>query len=409
MKSKVTAIKFSFAIVLISLWIYKECQRDFYGGYLILKILKYIFKAIIKNRTLYQWAAGIYAWLLKMPGPGGTRIIEMAASGIFGSAIVTGLIYVVEYRVQLRESINKLIVLQRNHIKMMNDITYISAFLDDPDNVKREAYLEYAENSSKLRGKEELEDRLKKQRELSNKQRKEILERNSQRLFSFKHEADQKYKEWIWNRTSDEEKSRVLEYQGKETYLGDALRTLFYRTDFELIAAFYDYQEIYLKDIIEIEQLTDEIYFLNMKKKRIMKDKIVRDGIVFDKRSNGLIKQNLEGFFECNDMKDSLRRSRKLLLGRIESLQEYFYGENLKEIEPIMFFDKWYSDIKQNVLKDNYEKMNFDKPKNKFMISSDGAEIPYEFSRKSRVQGWDYTMYIPFIQNEEYLKKMGYK
>lgn len=102
-----------------------------------------------------------------------------------------------------------------------------------------------------------------------------------------------------------------------------------------------------------------------MKKKRIMKDKIVRDGIVFDKRSNGLIKQNLEGFFECNDMKDSLRRSRKLLLGRIESLQEYFYGENLKEIEPIMFFDKWYSDIKQNVLKDNYEKMNFDKPKNK--------------------------------------------
>lgn len=409
MKSKVTAIKFSFAIVLISLWIYMECQWDFYGGYLILKIVKYIFKAFIKNGTLYQWAAGIYAWLLKMPGPGGTRIIEMAASGIFGSAIVTGLIYVVEYRVQLRESINKLIVLQRNHTKMMNDITYISSFLDDPDNVKREAYLEYAENSSKLYRKEELEKRLKKQRNLRNKRRNEILKRNNQRLHSFKHEADQKYKEWVWEQTLDKEKARVLKYQGKETYLEDALRTLFYRTDFELIAAFYDYQEIYLKDIIEIEQLTDEIYFLNMKKKRIMKDKIVREAIDFDKRSNGLIKKDLEGFFECADMKDSFCQSRRLLLEKIESLQEKFYEDDLKKTKAVISFDKWYSDIKQNILKDEYEKMNFDEPKNKFRISSDGAAIPYEFSRKSRLQGWDYTIYIPFIQDGEYLKKMKYK
>lgn len=409
MKSKVTAIKFSFAIVLISLWIYIECQWDFYGGYLILKIVKYIFKAFIKNGTLYQWAAGIYTWLLKMPGPRGTRIIEMAASGVFGSAIVTGLIYVVEYRVQLRESINKLIVLQRNHIKMLNDITYISSFLDDPDDIKREAYIEYAENSSKLRGKEELEECLNKQRKLSNKRRKEILERNNQRVFAFRHEADQKYKEWVWEQTSDEKKTQILEYQGKETYLGDALKTLFYRTDFELIAAFYDYREIYLKDITEIEQLTDAISFLNIWNESGEKVKIVREAIDFDKMSNMLIKNRLEGFFECNDMKASFRRSRKLLLAKIESLQVNFYGEGLKKIEPVMFFDKWYSDIKQNILKDKYEKINFDELRNKFGISSDGSEISYEFSRKSRLQGWDYTIYLPFIQNEEYLKKMNYK
>ncbi len=278
MKSKVTAIKFSFAIVLISLWIYIECQWDFYCSYLMLKTVGNVFKVFLKNGALYQIATGIYAYLLNMPGPGGTKIIEMVASGIFGSAIVTGLIYVVEYRVQLRENINSLII-----------------------------------------------------------------------------------------------------------------------------------REIYLKDITEIEQLTDEIYFLNMRKKSREKSKIVQEAIDFDKMSNILIKNGLEGFFECNDMKDSFRRSRKLLLEKIESLQENFYGKDLKEIESTKSFDKWCSDIKQNILKDKSKEMSFDKPKNKFMISNDGAAIPYEFSRKSRLQGWDYTIYLPFIQNEEYLKKMNYK
>lgn len=108
----------------------------------------------------------------------------MISSGVFGSTIVTLMVYYVEYKIQLKDVIHELINIQKKHVEQLNNLTYVSAFIDDENDIKRKTYLEYSENSLKLRGKERLEKQLNGRKNLSKAEKKKILNSNSQRTIS---------------------------------------------------------------------------------------------------------------------------------------------------------------------------------------------------------------------------------
>lgn len=406
MKSKVEAIKCAAVVALISFGIYIECQLNFHCVNYVLNMIADILKVLVTNDNLYSILSCGYIWLKKLNGETGKEIVGTVASGVFGSIVVTGIIYIVEYKIQLREYINNLIISQKEHIRTVNALTHVSSFIDDPYDMKRNAYMEYIGNSSKLYRKEKFIKRIESKKSLSDNKKREIIERN-QSLFSFKHHSDNLYKEWIWNTASEEKRNRILKgCEEKEIYLNDVLKDLFFKTDLELIAAFYDYRELYLKDISKIKQITDEIYFLNKKNEN---NKMIKEAITLDEKMHERINLELEGFFESTDMYASFRESRKSLLEKIESLQNYFYEENMKQVRAVNIFNEWCERIKKDILKEKFEEEYFPEPKNKFRIGSDGASYPYEFLRRTRLQCWDYKQFTDFDKNREYLEKMGYK
>lgn len=124
-------------------------------------------KSNMTDSYLFYKGRDIYAWLLNQPGSVEIKCIEMISSGVFGSTIVTLMVYYVEYKIQLKDAIHELINIQKKHVEQLNNLTYVSAFIDDENDIKRKTYLEYSENSLKLRGKERLEKQLNGRKNLS--------------------------------------------------------------------------------------------------------------------------------------------------------------------------------------------------------------------------------------------------
>lgn len=404
MKSKVGAMKFSIIAIILSFAIYYECQTNFDVCYIILNTIAHGFnnlflKVNMTQSKFYYIAKCIYTWLLKQPGEVIIECLKMISSGIFGSAIVTLLVYYVEYKIQLKDAIYNLIKIQKKHVKQLNDITYISAFIDDENDIKRNAYLEYAQNSLKLRSQEISEQRFNQNKNLSQKIKKEAIERNCHG-FEYNHEYVEKYKEWVWKQVPEDKKA-LIETGYKNQYLYDEIGKLFFGTDFELVAAFYDYREILEKDISDIEKMTNEIYFLIFQKQ---KKQLIEEALELDKKYIRLIQSVLGSCFEIKDFYDYFKGNRDTVLGNIEILQRKFFENNLESTLAAKEFEDWYTKVKKDILGEPPHIVSFEKPKNKFEIYGMGYALLPEFLRKARIQDWDYNKYTHFD-----LCKMGYK
>ena len=410
MKSKVGAIKISIIAIIVSFIFYIECQTNFHVCYMILRSIVHIINVMMEksNMTdsyLFYKGRDIYAWLLNQPGSVEIKCIEMISSGVFGSTIVTLMVYYVEYKIQLKDAIHELINIQKKHVEQLNNLTYVSAFIDDENDIKRKTYLEYSENSLKLRGKERLEKQLNGRKNLSKAEKRKILNSNSQRLFQFQHKYDKKYRELVWTSIPKEKKEIVMEEVDKNAYLYNAIEELFFQTDFELIAAYFDYKDILEKDLFNIEKLSEDIYFLSFTaKRRKKKEKLVNEAICLDKRYVALIQVVLGDSFAIQDIYDYFRGNRKNLLHNIEELQAKFFSENLEETYAAREYKKWYVKIKKEILKESPDLANFKKPKNTFEIYGSGYALSPDFLRKVKIQDWDYHKYA-----RSDLNKMGYK
>lgn len=214
MKSKVGAIKISIIAIIVSFIFYIECQTNFHVCYMILRSIVHIINVMMEKRNmtdsyLFYKGRDIYAWLLNQPGSVEIKCIEMISSGVFGSTIVTLMVYYVEYKIQLKDAIHELINIQKKHVEQLNNLTYVSAFIDDENDIKRKTYLEYSENSLKLRGKERLEKQLNGRKNLIKAKKRKILNSNSQRLFQFQHKYDKKYRELVWTSIPKEKKKSL--------------------------------------------------------------------------------------------------------------------------------------------------------------------------------------------------------
>lgn len=410
MKSKVGAIKISIIAIIVSFIFYIECQTNFYACYMILRSIAHIINVMMEksNMTdsyLFYKGRDIYAWLLNQPESVEIKCIEMISSGVFGSTIVTLMVYYVEYKIQLKDAIHELINIQKKHVEQLNNLTYVSAFIDDENDIKRKTYLEYSENSLKLRGKERLEKQLNGRKNLSKAEKKKILKSNSQRLFQFQHKYDKKYRELVWTSIPKEKKEIFMEEVDKNAYLYNAIEELFFQTDFELIAAYFDYKDILEKDLFNIEKLSEDIYFLSFTaKSREKKEKLVNEAICLDKRYVALIQVVLGDSFAIQDIYDYFCGNRKNLLHNIEELQAKFFSENLEETYAAREYKKWYVKIKKEILKESPDLANFKKPKNTFEIYGRGYALSPDFLRKVKIQDWDYHKYA-----RSDLNKMGYK
>ena len=410
MKSKVGAIKISIIAIIVSFIFYIECQTNFYACYMILRSIAHIINVMMEksNMTdsyLFYKGRDIYAWLLNQPESVEIKCIEMISSGVFGSTIVTLMVYYVEYKIQLKDAIHELINIQKKHVEQLNNLTYVSAFIDDENDIKRKTYLEYSENSLKLRGKERLEKQLNGRKNLSKAEKKKILKSNSQRLFQFQHKYDKKYRELVWTSIPKEKKEIFMEEVDKNAYLYNAIEELFFQTDFELIAAYFDYKDILEKDLFNIEKLSEDIYFLSFTaKSREKKEKLVNEAICLDKRYVALIQVVLGDSFAIQDIYDYFCGNRKNLLHNIEELQAKFFSENLEETYAAREYKKWYVKIKKEILKESPDLANFKKPKNTFEIYGSGYALSPDFLRKVKIQDWDYHKYA-----RSDLNKMGYK
>lgn len=410
MKSKVGAIKISIIAIIVSFIFYIECQTNFYACYMILRSIAHIINVMMEksNMTdsyLFYKGRDIYAWLLNQPESVEIKCIEMISSGVFGSTIVTLMVYYVEYKIQLKDAIHELINIQKKHVEQLNNLTYVSAFIDDENDIKRKTYLEYSENSLRLRGKERLEKQLNGRKNLSKAEKKKILKSNSQRLFQFQHKYDKKYRELVWTSIPKEKKEIFMEEVDKNAYLYNAIEELFFQTDFELIAAYFDYKDILEKDLFNIEKLSEDIYFLSFTaKSREKKEKLVNEAICLDKRYVALIQVVLGDSFAIQDIYDYFCGNRKNLLHNIEELQAKFFSENLEETYAAREYKKWYVKIKKEILKESPDLANFKKPKNTFEIYGSGYTLSPDFLRKVKIQDWDYHKYA-----RSDLNKMGYK
>ena len=146
MKSKVGAIKISIIAIIISFFFYIECQTNFYVCYIILRSIAHIINVMMEKNNmidcfLFHKSRDVYIWLLYQPGNVEIKCIEMISSGVFGSAIVTLMVYYVEYKIQLKDAIHALINLQKKHVEQLNNLTYVSIFIDDENAIKRKTYL----------------------------------------------------------------------------------------------------------------------------------------------------------------------------------------------------------------------------------------------------------------------------
>lgn len=362
-------------------------------------------KRNMTDSYLFYKGRDIYAWLLNQPGNVEIKCIEMISSGVFGSTIVTLMVYYVEYKIQLKDAIHELINIQKKHVEQLNNLTYVSAFIDDENDIKRKTYLEYSENSLKLRGKERLEKQLNGRKNLIKAKKRKILNSNSQRLFQFQHKYDKKYRELVWTSIPKEKKEIFMEEVDKNAYLYNAIEKLFFQTDFELIAAYFDYKDILEKDLFNIEKLSEDIYFLSFTaKSRKKKEKLVNEAICLDKRYVALIQVVLGDSFAIQDIYDYFCGNRKNLLHNIEELQAKFFSENLEETYAAREYKKWYVKIKKEILKESPDLANFKKPKNTFEIYGSGYALSPDFLRKVKIQDWDYHKYV-----RSDLNKMGYK
>lgn len=410
MKSKVKAIEISIIVIIISFIVYIGCQTDFYVCYMILKNVAHVINVLMKKANMsnsYWFFLGkdVYRFLIQQPGKIEIKCIEMVSSGVFGSALVTLIVYYVEYKIQLKDTIYELINSQRKHVKQLNSIAYVSTFTDDKNHIKRNAYIEYAENASKLRGKERIEQRLKDRKDLSEKEREEILNRNSQRLFLFQHEYEKEYRDMIWSSIPEERKKNFKEDIEKDAYLYDTVESLFFKTDFEIIAAFFDYKEVFEKDIFDIEKLSEEIYFLCLTaKNRNKKEDLIRKAIYLDKQYIEAIRWILGDSFVIQDLYDYFCGNRKILLHKIEELQRMFFVENLDETLAAKEYKKWYVRIKKEILKETPDQISFAKPKNTFEIYGSGYALTPDFLSKVKIQDWNYQKYA-----HTDLSKMEYK
>lgn len=398
MKSKVGAMRFAVIAIIVSFLVYVECINDFF-------ICGLIFDAVVGvNRNVFfkgifrfDIIGNIYQWLLKQPGEVTKSCIEMVSSGIFGSAIVTFLIYWVEYRIQLKENIYQLVKIQREYVKKLNEITTVSILENDQEDIKVSAYKEYAENAYKLQAQEEI----KNNKYYSDKKKKEILKKNYNRYYEFHHDSAEKYKEWFWEELSEDKKKDILENDCKKEYLYAKVEQLFLCTDFELVSAFYDYREIFEKDIFDIEQLTEEIYFFSPgKRKKILIEKALE----LDKMYFEFIQNTLESSFVIENFFNYFCRNRKNILCKIEQLQSEFYTSGVEYAKAVTEFEKWYEEIKKNILGKG---VNFGKilnHKNEFEIYGNGCALTPIFLKKMQTQNWDYKKYLNL-----HLKEMNYK
>lgn len=399
MKIKVGAIEAACIFIFISGIIYLECQWDFLICYEILQFIKFLIKGVLllfhlKGTVFYNVCKDFYCWLLTQPSSNVfTKMVEMIASGVFGSALVTAIIYFVEYRMQNKSNILELVEIQKKHIRRINELAYISAFADDQNDVKRNAYLEYAENYWKLSSFEEHEQRIKTRRGMSNKDKRKEIQRRTP-VYQFEHA--QKYKEWYWNNINEAEKKEIIAEGYKEQFLKGALQDLFAQTDLELAAAFYDYREIAEIDLTRIQYLVDEICFMGLKRKKCKENKlIINKAIRLDRHYEHLITTALSSAFEIEDFPKYFRGNRKQLLSDIEALQVFFFERDLKMSNAAKNYHKWEKEVKEIILnQDASEETVFSEPQNAFEAFGCGYALSPSFLKKARTQNWDYHKYV---------------
>lgn len=394
MKSKVGAIKIIIISIFFSGILYLECQWDFFISYKILKVFKYMIKVCFlilnsDNNIIYVWSKNIYLWLLNQPTYAVTKTLEMVSSGVFGSALVTGIIYYTEYKIQNKINIRELVKLQKAYIERVNELTFVSSFISDTDNIARKAYLEYAENSWKLREHEHYKQRINSRKGMSRRDKEKQIQKH---IPVFKHEAAEVYKKWVWDNMDEKEKEEILLDEYKEQYLFDAFETLVAKTDLEIIAAFYDYREISEIDVSEIQELVEEIQFIGFKKKE--KKRIIDNAIRMDKKYIQLISNSVVSNFEIEDLYDYFRGNRRQLLEKIEYLQKFFFEEKMQRTKPANKYEEWIKQIGQKIFHDGCDQVQFKSPQNFFEVFGSGYALSPVFLKKARIQGWDYNKYL---------------
>lgn len=337
------------------------------------------------NCSAYIWCRSGYLWLLQQPSILAKNILEMCASGIFGSTLVTGIIYFVEYTVQNRINIHKLLDMQRNYVRKFNEITFISGFGNEVDDIARLAYIEYANNCFKLYEYRENANCIKN-KYMSKKEKEEKL---AEKYPKFEHKKASEYKEFVWKQLSEKRKNSIEQNGYKKVYLENEFEGLVKNTNLEIMSAFYDYQDIYNLDISEIRNLVDEIQFIGPgknKKTELVGEIIKKNGDYVE-----IINDKLLSLFPVLDVEEY---NRELLLSNIETIQYTFFNQDCTESKVVEFYLNWKESVKREILHEKKEKDIFEVPRNSFKIEGGEAKFKTRFIKKVKEQDWDYKRCI---------------
>lgn len=266
---------------------------DFKLCYYLLLVIKIIVKYLIgiwveSNDSVNIVFKNIYLWLLKQPSTSVKKILEMCASGVFGSTVVTGLVYYVEYKVQNKICICKFLNLQRDYVNKLNEITCVFTLGQKESSSAILAYYEYAENCWKQSEYFEYSKMLNSGSELSELEKIEKLEKYKNNYLLYEHDKAEKYKDFVWTHMDEEKKSRIEKMGDKKRYLDQEIENLLKSADIEIFSAFNDYEATYFLDISEIKHLANEIQFMGFRKK--LKSNIIQN--VVDKDENNRLKRD---------------------------------------------------------------------------------------------------------------------
>ena len=399
---------------------------DFKLCYYLLLVIKIIAKYLIgiwfeSNDSVYIVFRNIYLWLLKQPSTSVKKILEMCASGVFGSTLVTGLVYYVEYKVQNKIYICKFLDLQRDYVNKLNEITCVFTLGQKESSSAILAYYEYAENcwkqseyfeySKMINSDSELiifeyskYSLINSDSELSEQEKTEKLEDYKSNYLFYKHDKAEKYKDFVWIHMDEEKKSRIEKMGDKKRYLAQELENLLKSADIEIFSAFNDYEDTYFLDISEIKHLANEIQFMGFSKK--LKSNIIQNVVDKDEHNRLKIMLILFPYTDIRDKEYQFCRNRIEITKGVLALQRLYFSEADEgkiQSQAVIDYLEEEKMIKEKILNEKYEEVTFREPKRCVEITVGEGKFTDTFIKKVYKQGWDYNTFF----NVD-LKELGY-
>lgn len=377
--------------------------------YCLLLVIKAIAKCLIGilfecNDSVYIVFKNIYLWLLKQPSTSVKKILEMCASGVFGSTLVTGLVYYVEYKVQNKICICKLLDLQRDYANKLNEITCVFALGQKESSSAILAYYEYAENCWKQSEYFEYSKMVNSASELSEQEKAEKLEKYKNDFLIYEHDKAEKYKDFVWNHMDEEKKSKIEKMGDKKRYLARELANLLKSADIGIFSAFNDYEAAYFFDISEIKHLANEIQFMGFRKK--MKSNIIQNVVDKDENNRSKIMLKLYPYTGIRNKEYQFCRNRTEITKKVLVLQRLFFSETDEgkiQSQAVIDYLEEEKMIKEKILNEKYDEVTFREPNRCVGITAGEGKFTDTFIKKAYKQGWDYNTF----RNVD-LKKMGY-
>lgn len=336
--------------------------------YCLLLVIKVIAKCLIGilfecNDSVYIVFKNIYLWLLKQPSTSVKKILEMCASGVFGSTLVTGLVYYVEYKVQNKICICKLLDLQRDYANKLNEITCVFALGQKESSSAILAYYEYAENCWKQSEYFEYSKMVNSASELSEQEKAEKLEKYKNDFLIYEHDKAEKYKDFVWNHMDEEKKSKIEKMGDKKRYLARELANLLKSADIGIFSAFNDYEDAYFFDISEIKHLANEIQFMGFRKK--MKSNIIQNVVDKDENNRSKIMLKLYPYTGIRNKEYQFCRNRTEITKKVLVLQRLFFSETDEgkiQSQAVIDYLEEEKMIKEKILNEKYDEVTFREP-----------------------------------------------